>query len=904
MPFRDLLAAVLRGDEASSLTSEARERLEELAREAAAEGEITFVRDECAARMRQPGASHGVEYLLAIACAFNGEMERAHQTLLTLGDALTGESAWEPLAAVAERALELSETQAAARHLVKGHEGLGVDPARLEALRRARDIMPDDLELGLLLAVRLGGAGLGDERRALLSELMPRFAAEGRHAGLEEAALEFAEHGHVDGLVALLRCLPEVAGDDPNRECRQLVEIAFPAVARAERAGEVADALRHVAVRAEQDAGSVAAEPLRGPLATALRQGPGRALPDADVVFANMKLDDASTPIAAALERFDGIAALPPGRAVMHDAFGPGRITGNDAETVTMDFAHKRGHTMPYAAARRTLAPVDDDDLRLLRVDDPAALDRMRTDAPAEALWRTLKALGGETDATKLKRFMVGSQLVPAKEWTTFWRKARAAAEKDPRIDTSRAYEQTYRAFATGEVQAVGPDAAADVPLPAIEPRKSLRSNLATLRKFLAQHPDAEQALAGRFGKLVTRGVIDADADKVDRARAGLLFARWFPDRAGEWRSVLRDLWEQGLAVSDLSGEDEQLALLEASHTAGVAADAILSGLDSRFAAVRQVAAGLQEHLDDDARAELRTTLLRHAPRYPAAALRQIEEALASPLEAVEAWGLLAAAFAILESGPKASFADRIISWLAPDGLFDRAIAGRPCPEDQRMQLRVRLRQWRSSDRLLFPALETAERLGLSEEAELVRSARQQKTERLFDRVGQVADDADVPIMSRATHERLKKELERMERELKTTIPAAIQKARELGDLKENAEYHSAKLKQANVSKLVAALGLRLARARFVEDAGYTDGTVGLGTEVVLESDRDVLTYWILGEGEHAHGDHVVSHAAPVGRALIGLTIGDEVALGEGDARASYRVVSVERKLPDVEPQS
>ena len=52
--------------------------------------------------------------------------------------------------------------------------------------------------------------------------------------------------------------------------------------------------------------------------------------------------------------------------------------------------------------------------------------------------------------------------------------------------------------------------------------------------------------------------------------------------------------------------------------------------------------------------------------------------------------------------------------------------------------------------------------------------------------------------------------LERLERELRTTIPASIQKARELGDLRENAEYHSAKLKQANVSRIarvVAAAG-------------------------------------------------------------------------------------------------
>ncbi|MBI1796430.1 MAG: GreA/GreB family elongation factor, partial [Candidatus Eisenbacteria bacterium] len=142
------------------------------------------------------------------------------------------------------------------------------------------------------------------------------------------------------------------------------------------------------------------------------------------------------------------------------------------------------------------------------------------------------------------------------------------------------------------------------------------------------------------------------------------------------------------------------------------------------------------------------------------------------------------------------------------------------------------------------------------------------------------------------------RELERLERELRTTIPAAIQRARELGDLRENAEYHSAKLKQANVSKQVASLQLRLSRARFVEEADLKDGIVGLGTEVVLESDAEISTYWILGEGEHHLGEHVISFQTPVARALIGHAIGDEVEIESDGGTRRYRVVSVERKLP------
>jgi transcription elongation factor GreA len=433
-----------------------------------------------------------------------------------------------------------------------------------------------------------------------------------------------------------------------------------------------------------------------------------------------------------------------------------------------------------------------------------------------------------------------------------------------------------------------------------------VKSNLQKVRKFLLQHPQAEAALAPRFGRFVLRAMADEVGDRAARARAGLYAARWFPERAEEWAAVLQQLWDQGLAITDLANEDEQLALLEVSHAAGVEADAILSALDSRFSAVQAVAQRIRDALDERGRAQLRRTLLLHAPRYPSAALRLVEESLGSEAATppVNGWLVLWSALALIEERPKPSVAEKVLRWLEPDGAFDRLLAGGECPTEMRLKIRVLLRQWRSSDRFLFPALEALERLGLGDEAETLRTQRQKRTDKLFDRVGQQVEEVEAPVMTRATWERLQLELDRLERELRTTIPATIQKARELGDLKENAEYHSAKLKQANVSKLVASLQLRLARARFVDDMAHRDGVVGLGTEVVLESDTDVQTWWILGDSEHHHGGHVVSFQAPVGRALMGHAIGDEITLGEGDQRRAYRIVSIERKLPPKESET
>jgi transcription elongation factor GreA len=898
MPVREDLPAILRGEQAADLTPEDRERLEALAAAARDQGLLVFVRDETAARLRQSGASHGVEYLLAGACALNGEIERAEQTLLALGEKLAVTKRWEPLAAVAERALELHETQAGARLQVRAHEGLGVEPARLAALERARAILPDDLELGLLFAVRLGDAGQHERRRALLVELLPRFAAEQRWAGLEEAALEFAEHGLIEGLIRLIETLPDVVALLALDEARQLLEIAFPPVAAAGRAGEVHEVLRRAAAGAATAGGAAAAEAYRAAVIESLRQGPARELPDAEGVLRAAALPDAAVPLLAALERYDVIAALPPGRAVLHGSFGAGRVTANDGETVRIDFAKSPSHRMPYAAARRTLTPLAEDDLRLLRFTAPGELARLRNEEPATVLVRALQAAGGPADAAKLKLFLVGHQIVPSPEWTGFFRRARAAAVADPRIDHARAFEQVYALAperpADAEAAAAAPDTA---PLPALSPRKPVKTNLLTLRKFLAQHPGAEPALAQRFGRYVERALLDEEGALADRARAGLSFARWFPDRSGAWIAALKDLWEKGLSISDLSGEDEQVALLEASHAAGVEADAILSALDSRFSAVREAAGRFRNQLDEAGRAALRRTLLDHAPRYPAAAVRLLDEELGRTVPPADGWKLFWAACALIEDKPKPSIAEKVTGWLEKEGPFDRVLGGSPPPEDQALRVSVLLRQWRSSDRHLFPALDAAARLGLGDAVEAVRDRRQQKTEKLFAQVGQQAD-VEIPMMTRATWERLKRELERLERELRTTIPQTIQKARELGDLRENAEYHSAKLKQANVSKQVASLQLRLARARFVEEAELKDGVVGIGTEVVLESDADLATWWILGEGEHHLGEHVISFQTPVARALIGRVIGDEVELDLDGARRRYRVVSVERKLP------
>jgi len=915
MPVRDALPAVLRGELGADLSASARTQLETLAHDAQAEKRLVWMRDELGGRLKQADPSWGVYYLLSAVCALNGEVERAQQTLLTLGEKVLAKKKWEPLAAIAERSLSLVQTQAAARLLVEAHEGLGKDPERLDALSRAWAIMPDDLELAQKLARRLGDAGRGDDRRALLGDLAPRFADEARYDDLESAADELAEHDDWEGLIHVAAALPVVAGKGAFKEARDIADIAVSGLGKSGRAGEALEPLRKVVAAAVAAKGEAAAEPFRDAVTVALKQGPGKQVPKLDEAVAQSGLADGDTPLPKAIEAFDTIASLAPGRGVLHDGFGPGRIVSNDTVTIVVDFMKSKGHKMPYVAARRTLIPVAEDDIRLVRFTNPAEVTRLRTEDQAGMIVSALKCLGGSADANRLKLFLIATDLVPAKEWTVFWRKAKPACEKDPRIDHARAFEQFYRLaperrFAPGAAGAGSAGAAGgessndDAPLPALEVRKPAKTNLGTIRKFLAQHPTVEEALKGRFGRFVQRLTLDSEADKADRARAGLYFARWFPEQRPVWLGVVRALWGLEIGISDLSYEDEQLAFLADSRTAGVAVEAILSALDSRFAAVRDEAEKDRAALDDTGKTQLRRTLIDHAVHYPAAMLRLIEDDIASGKTPEDAWRLFIASLQLIEEKPKPSTGEKVLRWIDEGGEFPRMLAGVRPPNEARLKLRVLLRQWRSSDRFLFPALDAVARVGMQDEKQWVLDHRQKKTDALFSQVGEQAEEFDTPVMTRATWSRLQRELEELERELRTTIPQTIQKARELGDLKENAEYHSAKLKQSNAQKRAGSLQLRISRARFVEDAEFHEGVAGLGTEVVLESGTDTTSYWILGDGEHHLGDHVISHQTPIAKAILGHGIGDPVELGEGDERKTWRVRSVTRRLPPAETTS
>ncbi|MEZ5305787.1 MAG: transcription elongation factor GreA [Pyrinomonadaceae bacterium] len=130
-----------------------------------------------------------------------------------------------------------------------------------------------------------------------------------------------------------------------------------------------------------------------------------------------------------------------------------------------------------------------------------------------------------------------------------------------------------------------------------------------------------------------------------------------------------------------------------------------------------------------------------------------------------------------------------------------------------------------------------------------------------------------------AVKEKLRKELEELEEELHKKLPKEIQKAREFGDLRENAEYKAALERQAFVSARIGQVRQRLSEVASIDISNLPTDRIAYGSKVVLfDLDRETEIEYELVTSEEADPDGgKISTSSPIGQALMGREEGDEV---------------------------
>ena len=137
----------------------------------------------------------------------------------------------------------------------------------------------------------------------------------------------------------------------------------------------------------------------------------------------------------------------------------------------------------------------------------------------------------------------------------------------------------------------------------------------------------------------------------------------------------------------------------------------------------------------------------------------------------------------------------------------------------------------------------------------------------------------------------LRAEIEHLETEGRAHMAERIKAARELGDLKENAEYHIAKEDQAHLETKIKRLNQRLRAARVVEE-DLAPGTVGFGSTVAVvdEASGRTMDLMLVGPTEADLKQGRLSFESPVAQALLGARAGDTVTVETPGGDRLYRV--------------
>jgi len=141
---------------------------------------------------------------------------------------------------------------------------------------------------------------------------------------------------------------------------------------------------------------------------------------------------------------------------------------------------------------------------------------------------------------------------------------------------------------------------------------------------------------------------------------------------------------------------------------------------------------------------------------------------------------------------------------------------------------------------------------------------------------------------------RLQTEHDELTRVRRPAVIVRIRTAKEHGDLKENAEYHSAREEQSFLEGRILAIEAILRNHIVIEAPAAGHTTIHLGSRVTIEDAFGPVTYEITGSNDANPAEGRISDSSPVGAALIGKKVGDDVAVRTPRGAAHYRVVSIE----------
>ena len=619
--------------------------------------------------------------------------------------------------------------------------------------------------------------------------------------------------------------------------------------------------------------------------------------PDLEALIELSGIPTAGTEPEPQIQLLARLLELQVGKYVYHrSGWGVGKLVEVDPEAgrCVIDFKDREGHEMQLAAAARLVDPLEEDDMRVQAVVDPRGLRARAKEEPLELLRQALKRYSYAVKLKNVKEVLVPDAVAPSR-WSTWWKECKKLALIDPRfvVGPGRDPKVEFHDVARADL-----DAQIDQALKRSPTELARQNALRELAGVLKDRPESLEKLA---------------------ARAELEFgrARRSADRVG-WLLVLSELTGENpvdriaQALSEATTPTEVVAGIDDDTTRRLAGEGLLRSSEQGPDQVFEIA--LQ---DDAVLAEVGAKgwkgtdhlqrLLEHIDKKPATVPNlyawwlkgqrrdRWKHEIADPYK--HALRVLKVVDAVAyRTRRKTSPRDRkavsaLCECLQAKNCTIVREAAEKIDEDRARHLAVVI----SQSRAFTPRLqEKLQDIVLRLHPMALRDRRAKLQEH----------DEDEPpatgelYMTETGLQRLRDELRQLTEEEIPTNRKEIARAREFGDLKENAEYHAAREKQGMLEAKSRQIESDVARAKIIQPDIVRTDAVSVGSRVaVRDADGSTQTYTLLGPPDADLSKGILNYQTPLARALMGRRPGESVRLKIADAVREVEILSIENGL-------
>lgn len=605
------------------------------------------------------------------------------------------------------------------------------------------------------------------------------------------------------------------------------------------------------------------------------------------------------TTVAAILE-FDRLRRFTRGYVVYHAAgWGEGQVEGftPESQEVTVHFASGRRESFPLDTLLSRFKALDGNDLRSMKL---KKMDTLRTEAnkePAALIRRAASLYRGNITSLQVKNELCPS-VVSEKDWPSFWKRAKAAAAKDPWLKVEGS--TTRPSFVLRDK----PVGLVDEATVALTHQNDLGQRIGVLRDYLARGTDEEYRaqILGLATKTVEHAIEEKKATHA-HILDGILF-----------------LEENGLRASVPAADELRALLLKPDGALAPTAIDRLATQASRAHAVELLPNALGANWADQC-----AVLLTEWPN-------SVVENVVDKLVATNNGALCLPTWEKVAPYPKRyPVQTYLLGKLYCDGVFD-GIDQCPGPvavgrvllhlgrilnaDRKRNQLHSRLLSRLTSlltgkRGLLNRSLDGISREDLTQYVGICRRSGEDFPQEIVDMIDRVVADRfpeilakpELPFWERdhiyTTREGMRRIREDYRVLVDEKIPAnskAIGAAAALGDLSENSEWEAAMEEQRNLTGRAQDMDAQIRSARLIEEQDVPNDRVAPGTKITVaeEVSGQRSSYRLLGPWDVVD-DHTINYMAPIAQGLLGKSVGDtgEIPTPRGPVRV--RIEAIDR---------